>query len=337
MNLSAPTTPNPQSGQENTPAEKGPAVAAARPNMAGALVLLAGPTAAGKSAIAMALAERLGGEIVAVDSMQVYRGLDIGTAKPIRAERDRIPHHLVDILDLSETFDAAQFVQRAQAAVAEIHQRGRVAILCGGTGLYFKAFLEGLSGVPAMNWALRRELEATPLEALLAELRERDPATYEQVDRRNPRRVVRAVEVLRMTGKSFWGQRARWGSGGASSGHQGPVSFFCFSRKADDLRRRIEARVERMFDLGLVGETKTLLARGLEQNQAAMQALGYRQVVEHLRGVRSLEDTVRVIKTRTWQYARRQMTWFRRQAQPEWIELEPGQEGLGALGRLTLP
>ena len=144
--------------------------------------------------------------------MQVYRGLDIGTAKPSAAERARVPHHLIDICDLHEAFDAAQFIRLAEKAVAEIQSRGRTPVFCGGTGLYFKAFLDGLGEAPATDAKLRAELEAAPLEILLAELRERDPATFEKIDRQNPRRVVRAVEVIRLTGRKFSEQRAEWKS-----------------------------------------------------------------------------------------------------------------------------
>src|SRR6185295_2916632 len=155
---------------------------------------LCGPTAVGKSAVAIELAKRLGGEIVSVDSMQVYRGLDIGTAKPSAEERRRVPHYLIDVVDLAESFDAAQFIRRAHEAVEDIRSRRRLPILCGGTGLYFKAFLQGLGGSPPADPKLRRELETMPLPDLLRELAERDPATYASIDRRNPRRVIRALE-----------------------------------------------------------------------------------------------------------------------------------------------
>ena len=176
-------------------------------------VFLAGPTAVGKSAVALALAESLGGEIISVDSMQVYRGLDLGTAKPSAAERARVPHHLLDVVELSEAFDAAQFVRLATAAVVEIQARGRVPIFCGGTGLYFKAWLEGLGEAPPSDARVRAELEAAPLSELLAELEQRDPLTYARIDRQNPRRVIRAVEVIRLTGKPFSAQRANWNPG----------------------------------------------------------------------------------------------------------------------------
>ena len=283
-------------------------------------VLIAGPTATGKSEIALRLAEQLGGEIISADSMQVYRGLDLGTAKPAPADRARVPHHLVDILDLTEAFDAAQFARLAHCAVAEIQSRGRVPVLCGGTGLYFRAFLEGVGEAPPADPRLRAELVAAPPEQLLAELRERDPAAYEMVDRKNPRRVIRAIEVIRLTGKPFSEQRAAWNTPHVS---RFTPHYFCFTRQPDDLHVRINARVDTMFQRGLVEETRELLKHGLAENQTAMQAIGYRQVVEHLNGERSLKETIELVKNRTRQYAKRQLTWFRRQKNLEWIELEP--------------
>ena len=284
-------------------------------------IFLAGPTAAGKSEIALALAEKICGEIISVDSMQVYRGLDIGTAKPSAAERARVPHHLIDVADLAEPFDAAQFVELAGKAAAEIQARGHVPIFCGGTGLYFKAYLEGLGDAPPADAQLRAELEAAPLAGLLEELERRDPATFAVIDRQNPRRVIRAVEVIRLTGRPFSAQRAEW-----QSKAQSPRSkvIFGLSRAGADLHARINVRVDEMFRRGLVSETRGLLARGLERNRTAMQAIGYRQVAEHLRGERPLPETIELVKIKTRQFAKRQMTWFRRQLDVEWIELAPG-------------
>ena len=299
----------------------------------GRLVLLAGPTAVGKSKIALRLAEQFGGEIISADSMQVYRGLDIGTAKPSPADRARVPHHLIDICDLTDSFDAAQFARLAHRAVAEIQSRGRVPIFCGGTGLYFKAFLEGLGETPSGDAKLRAELEVAPLENLLAELRERDPVAYEKIDKKNPRRVIRAVEVIRLTGKPFSKQRADWNVLPASSPEGLKLEVparcrnhvFCFTRSPDDLHTRINARVDAIFARGLVDETRKLLKHGLAENKTAMQAIGYRQVVEHLRGERALAETIELVKTRTRQFAKRQLTWFRAQKNLEWIELRPDE------------
>jgi tRNA dimethylallyltransferase len=296
-------------------------------------ILIAGPTAVGKSEIALRLAEQLGGEIISADSMQVYRGLDIGTAKPSPADRARVPHHLIDICDLTKSFDAAQFARLAHRTVAEIQSRGHVPVLCGGTGLYFKAFLEGLGEAPSADAKLRAELEATPLEKLLAELRERDPATFEKIDKKNPRRVIRAVEVIRLTGKPFSKQRAEWNVLPASSPEDLKSEIparcrnhvFCLIRQPADLHARINARVDAMFKRGLVDETHELLKRGLAENKTAMQAIGYRQVVEHLHGERSLKETIELVKIRTRQFAKRQLTWFRAQKNLEWIELKPDE------------
>jgi tRNA dimethylallyltransferase len=285
-------------------------------------LFLAGPTAVGKSAVALELAARLGGEIISVDSMQVYRGLDVGTAKPSPAERARVPHHLIDVLEVTEPFDAAKFIELAGQAEAAIRSRGRVLIFCGGTGLYFKAWLSGLGEAPPADPAVRAELEAQPLTSLLRELERRDPATFARIDRRNPRRVIRALEVIRLTGRPFSEQRAPWGP---PSPALRPVVVWCLARPPADLRARIEARVNEMFQRGLVEETRTLLRAGLAENRTAMQALGYRQVVEHLRGERDLPATIALVKTKTWQFARRQMTWFRRQLPVTWLEVSAAE------------
>ncbi len=287
-------------------------------------IFIAGPTAVGKSAVALAIATQLGGEIISVDSMQVYRGLNIGTAKPSSEEQKKITHHLIDIAELDEGFDAAKFCVLAQKAVGEIQSRNHVPIFCGGTGFYFKAFLEGLGEAPPSNSALRRELEQLPASELLAELNLRDPVAFEKIDRKNLRRVIRAVEVIRLTGKPFSAQRNDW----SGTARFASTSALCFglSRTNADLYSRINHRVDQMFARGLVTETETLLKRGLEKNQTAMQAIGYRQVVEHLAGKRSLPETIELVKIRTRQFAKRQMTWFRRQMQLQWIQVNDGNE-----------
>jgi tRNA dimethylallyltransferase len=291
-------------------------------------IFLAGPTAAGKSALALELAERLSGEIISVDSMQVYQGMDLGTAKPSAEDRRRVRHHLIDVVTLADSFDAAKFVRRAGEAAGDIQARGLRPIFCGGTGLYFKAYLEGLGTAPPRDAALRAELEATPLAQLLEELARRDPAAFDVIDRRNARRVIRAVEVMRLTGKPFSAQRAQWKEA------RPPTSVMIgLTRPMGELTLRIHLRVEEMFRQGLVAETEALRAQGLEKNPTAMQALGYRQVVEHLRGERGLEETKELVKIRTRQFAKRQLTWFRRQMNLEWVTLSAAPPGLeiGAL------
>lgn len=282
------------------------------------LILIGGQTAVGKSEVAIELAKLIDAEIISVDSMQVYKGMDIGTAKPSKEERAIVPHHLIDILDITESFNAAEFVRLARAKIPEIKSRGKNVIMCGGTGLYFKAFLGGLGAAPAPDKNLRRELESTPLELLLQELKEKDPKTFSTIDRNNPRRVIRAVEVIRLAGKPFSELRSEWNNIACEF----PFIFFCLKRDSSDLRRRISERVDRMFKLGLVEETQQLLKSGLEENPTAMQAIGYKQVVEYLRGLRSLEETIDLVKIRTNQFAKRQLTWFKYQLSPEWIKID---------------
>jgi tRNA dimethylallyltransferase len=283
---------------------------------------LVGPTATGKSSLALCLAEALGGEIVSVDSMQVYRGLDIGTAKPSLTQRQRVPHHLIDVADLTEPFDVAKYLQLSRQAVSQIQQRGRIPILCGGTGLYLQAFIAGLGNAPAPAPALRTALELISTQGLLAELEQADPLTFSRIDHSNRRRIIRAVEVIRLTGRPFSAQRAPW-----ASGQQKPVPaigpIFGLARQSIDLRQRIDRRVEAMFQEGLVAETRSALNRGLGQNLTAQQAIGYRQVMEHLRGARGLSDTMDLVKQKTRQYARRQMTWFRKQPGVIWVPTDP--------------
>src|SRR5262245_8093834 len=229
------------------------------------MLLLAGPTAVGKSEIALRIAERLGGEIVSVDSMQVYRGMVIGTAKPSLTDRARVPHYLVDVVDVSQPFDAAQFVKLARQAIADIQAHRRMPVLCGGTGLYFKALLEGIGDSPASDPELRNQLERAPLEHLLAELAERDPETYKRIDRKNPRRVIRALEVIRLTGQPFSLQRSNWKP--KNMRDRALPNFWGLRREPGDLRARINSRVDEMFRNGLVEETETLLALGLNRNK----------------------------------------------------------------------
>jgi tRNA dimethylallyltransferase len=284
-------------------------------------ILLTGPTASGKSAVALELALRIGGEIVSVDSMQVYRGLDIGTAKPSADEAARVRHHLIDVVDLTESFDAARFVTAAMAAIQDIESRGKTAILCGGTGLYFNAWLGGLGSAPPPDPVLRAQLEAATTAELLDELARTDPVTLDQIDLHNRRRLVRAVEVIRLTGRPFSLQRARWPENGSTvvAGRS-----FGIQRDRQDLVRRIHDRVDRMFAAGLIAETQALLERGLRENRTALQAIGYRQVVEHLErkpGTESIRQTIERVQTKTRQFAKRQLTWMQIQMDLEWLDV----------------
>ena len=277
-----------------------------------------GCTATGKSSLALSLAERFNGEIISVDSMQVYRGLDIGTAKPSRQIRQAVPHHLIDVAELTEEFSAGRFVELAREALEQIQGRGRWPIFCGGTGLYFKAFIAGLGETPPPDPALRQELERVPLPALLDELSQSDPKTYDQIDRSNRRRVVRALEVIRATGRPFSAQRAPWT---AAPPEAGPPRLVGLERERSELDARISRRVDQMFSAGLIEETEALLRRGLGENRAAMQAIGYHQAADFLAGKVSREELPELIKSKTRRFARRQTTWFRHQLAVKWLRI----------------
>lgn len=273
-------------------------------------IFIAGPTAVGKSSVAIEVAKAKGGEIISVDSMQVYRGLDLGTAKPTKKEQAQVPHHIIDVVELTESFNAATFVGMARKARKDIKR----PVFCGGTGLYFRAWIEGLGKSPGADEEIRAKLEEKETSELLTELKGQDLATYQNIDHRNRRRIVRAVEVIRLTGKPFSTQRAEWTS-------EAPPNLLIIKREKEDLRRRIETRVDQMFADGLVEETR-VLQPVLEKNRTAQQALGYRQVLGHLRGERDLPETKALVKSRTWQFARRQQTWFRKMRGAIQVEVE---------------
>ena len=298
--------------------------------MSDPVIYITGATASGKSALAMRLANTLGGEIISVDSMQVYCGLNIGTAKPSSQEQNEIQHHLIDVAQLSEAFDAAQFVSLAQQALKIIWKRGRVPIFCGGTGLYFRALIEGLGESPPSDESLRDELALMPIESLVAELRIKDPEAAKQVDLKNPRRVLRAIEVIRLTGRPYSEQRIGW-----NNVDKAPQNLFCISRDVDVLNQRIHKRVDEMFNQGLVEETQTLIKKGLRNNRNACQALGYRQVLDLLDGKLDLENVVQQVKTKTRQFAKRQRSWFRNQMKCKFLEW-PDEENVNSFSEQLL-
>ena len=298
--------------------------------MNGATIYLTGATASGKSALAMHLAKRLGGEIISVDSMQVYCGLNIGTAKPSAEEQAEVPHHLIDVAQLSEAFDAAQFVRLAKSASESISSRGRIPIFCGGTGLYFRALMEGLGNSPPSDELLRDELSLLPFESLVAELKIKDPKAAKQIDLKNPRRVLRAVEVIRLTGRPYSEQRIGW-----EKLKRAPENLFCINREVDVLNQRIHKRVDEMFSLGLIEETQILIKRGLRDNRNACQALGYRQGLDLLDGELSLESVIDKVKIKTRQFAKRQRSWFRNQMQCDLLDW-PKDENVDSFCELLL-
>jgi len=282
------------------------------PADASAFVLLVGPTGAGKSALALELAESAGGEIVNADSMQVYRGFDIGTDKPSAGDRRRIPHHLLDIVDPRTQFTAADFCAQAGEAIAAIRGRGRRALVVGGTGLYVKALLDGLFPGPGRDDALRaaldREARESGLEALWRRLAAADPDYAAKVGPRDRIRIIRSLEVLTLTGRTMTDHFRETRSRVAGA----RVLKIGLGRERAELVGRIEARVDRMFERGLVEEVAGLLAAGVPETAPPFRALGYRHVLRHLKGEIGRGEAAALTKIDTRRYAKRQMTWFRK-------------------------
>lgn len=287
--------------------------------MAAPLVAIVGPTASGKSALALRLARELCGEIVSCDSLQVYRGLDVGSAKATSAERAAIPHHLLDVADPGEVFSAADYARLARAALHAVRARGRLPIVAGGTGLYLRALLVGLFEGPPRDEALRRRLEAIgdrfgdeKLHRLLGRV---DPAAAGRIGPRDRVRVVRALEVYRVTGRPISEEQRRGSE--PLRGYRTLVVGLDPGRAA--LRAAIEARTRQMLAQGLVDEVRGLLSRGTDPLARPLQAIGYRQALSVLQGEMRLEDAEGAIVSATLRFAKRQMTWFRHQEDVRWF------------------
>lgn len=273
---------------------------------------LAGPTASGKSAVAILLAERHGAEIIALDSMTLYRGMDIGTAKPTAAERARVPHHLFDILNPHEEFSVAQYVEAAERVIIDVLNRGRIPFFVGGTGLYLRSLLRGVFDGPPADWAFRRELEQQAELAGNAVLHERlkeiDPQTAARLSPNDLRRVIRALEVHHVTGQPLSAQQQN----PAVSPEQRSQHVFWLDVPRDWLHQRINQRVERMFADGLEQEVRQLMALPQPLSHTARQALGYKETIDWIeQGQGTLREVITTIQTRTRQFAKRQCTWFR--------------------------
>lgn len=275
------------------------------------MIAIVGPTASGKSALAMRVAERLGGEIVSADSRQVYRGMDIGTAKPSAEERARIPHHLVDVIDPGERYDVLRYQRDGRAALAAIRARGHAALVVGGTGLYIRALLDGLdlASLPH-DPAVRARLESEDPATLHGRLRALDPDAASRVDPRNRRRLVRYLEVAIIVG------------GAVPRGRDVTVAALRIGLRPprDALIRAIEQRVRDMVEAGVLDETRALVARGVDPRLPSMSAHGYVHWAAHLRGEIDLETAIARTSRDVRAYSRRQMTWFRRDPAIRWFD-----------------
>lgn len=271
------------------------------------MIVLAGPTASGKTELAVALALRLDGEVVSADSRQVYRLLDAATAKPTAAQRAKVPHHLLDVADPAEAYDSGRFMREAKAAIAAIEKRGKLAIVCGGTGLYLRALLEGLAPLPPRDEAVRERLSSLGKEELHARLEKADPKAAAAIPAGNVQRVVRALEVLELTGKpisSTWNEKRE---GGVPAG-----AILALEVPAETLRERVEARAQAMWP-ALLDEVRALVPSRFRGDEPGFTSLGYREAVAVQQGEMSSEEGLAEMIRATHAYVKRQRTWFRHQ------------------------
>jgi len=286
------------------------------------LLVIVGPTAVGKTEIAVHVAKRLNGEIISADSMQVYRGMNIGTAKPTLEEQAGIPHHMLDIVDPGEPFSVADYQRMAREKIRQIAARGRLPILAGGTGLYVRAVIDPYNFIPAdTDWNLRDRLRQMAkeegLDGLYRWLSEVDPVAAKRIHPNDERRIVRALEVYKTTGQplSFWEQQPD---------EQRPLYdlvMIGLHRPRPELYERINRRVDLMLEQGLLEEAKELLAQGLDEKFIANQAIGYKEFFAYLRGEESLAEATEKLKQGTRRYAKRQLTWFRVDRRVEWVQV----------------
>jgi len=287
------------------------------------LIVLTGPTAVGKTALSIRLAKALDGEIISADSMQVYRGMDIGSAKVTKKEMDGVRHHLIDVLEPEEDFNVAAFQRMAKEALEEIYSRGKLPIVAGGTGFYIQALLYDIDfRDDTGEGPIRKELEKLAVEKgaeyLHSLLQQADPQSADQIHPNNIKRVVRALEYFRQTGEPFslHNQRERE----RCSPYHFLYYVICSDRK--NLYERINRRVDAMMADGLLGEVQALKKRGVKRGMTSMQGLGYKEILDYLDGICSLEEAVYVLKRDTRHFAKRQITWFRREREVRWLKLE---------------
>ena len=284
------------------------------------ILVVGGPTGSGKTDLAIRLAEAVGGEIVNADSMQIYRGMDIGTAKPSAEERARVPHHLLDIVSPDVNFTASDFRREATAAIADIDARGRKAVVVGGTGLYIRALLEGLVDSPTGDPQLRLQFADCSGEELLQRLAVVDPVTAARLHPNDRVRLVRALEVYSQTGRPISDLRSEHGF----SGSYYDSLKVAIRVERQELYRRLERRVDLMLQEGLVQEVSALMDQGFSRDMKAMRSIGYKEVASFLAGELTLDKAVELIKRDTRRYAKRQMTWFTKENDINWLEYPEG-------------
>ena len=286
------------------------------------IIILAGPTAVGKSQISLALARDLNLEIINADSMQVYKYLDIGTAKPSPSEQKIVKHHLIDIVEPDEQYDAGRFREDADKVIFELFEKRQTPLISGGTGLYIKALLFGLLSSPPKCLEIRNELKAESekygIEHLYSELAKIDPETAKKIKPKDTQRIIRALEVFKITVKpiSYFQKQ---------HGFKKPryrYLYLCLKREKEELNKRIEERIHRMVERGFESEVRNLLQRGYSKNLNSLNSLGYKEMVAYINGKYNLSGAIQLIKQNTKRYAKRQMTWFKAQPNLIWIDVK---------------
>ncbi len=286
---------------------------------------LTGPTASGKTTVGLELAHRLNAEIISLDSMAIYRGMNIGTAKPTTEQQRKVRHHLIDIREPTERFSVSDYLSATAAAMDTIRAQGKEVLFVGGTPLYLKALLRGMFEGPPADEAFRQqvlqEAEQVGMEALHARLEQVDPLSAARVHPRDVRRIVRALEVYTLTGQPISHQQLQFDEGSPAD----RCRVFVLDWPREQLYRRIDARVANMFQAGLVEEVRGLLELYRQLSTTARQAVGYQEVERHLRENFPLEATIQITQTRTRQFAKRQLTWFRSLCECRWLPRDAGQ------------
>lgn len=283
---------------------------------------LTGATASGKTRVSLAMAHRLNAEIISLDSMALYRGMDIGTAKPDANEREQVPHHLIDIVDPNESFSVSQYRELAMSTIDRIQAKGKQVLFVGGTALYLKALLRGMFEGPPADWEFRKEVEEE-IEQMGADfLHQRlemvDPVSAHNMHPNDHRRIIRALEVFRLTGKPISHWQMQFDEGRSAD----DCRVFTIRHPRDILHERIEKRVDQMFERGLIDEVRGLLDRFGQLGHTASQAVGYQEVIAHLAGTMDLQQTIERVKVRTRRFARHQETWFRGLSECRIVDVE---------------
>ena len=290
------------------------------------IICIAGPTASGKTALAVALAKAINGEVISCDSMQIYKGMTIGTAKPTSEEMQGIPHYMLDIAEPWEEFSVSRYCEMADPIISDILARGKTAIIAGGTGLYMDALIRGNNFAPCPSTGMREKLEAQAdaegMEAMLNLLATIDPDSAARLHLKDRKRILRALEVYYETGETITAHNLKTQQ---IPPKYSAVWFGLEDENRQDLYDRIDARVEKMLEAGLLDEIKALLASGIPEKCTAMQAIGYKEFVAHLNGQTTLEDSVSMVQQASRHYAKRQLTWFRRNQNICWLRRKSGE------------